>query len=88
MTFSHEVGHNFGAIHDDDTPPSMHDCRSKTYIMSSTGSSEKNLQFSRCSLQNMSSTLSDVRRNIYHNEIEKYLIQGKVFDWNGIIVPG
>ena len=64
MTFSHEVGHNFGAIHDDDTPSSMHDCREKTYIMSSTGSSEKNLQFSRCSLQNMSLTLNDVSHAI------------------------
>ena len=62
MTFSHEVGHNFGAIHDDDTSPSRHDCRQNTYIMSSTGSSEKDLQFSQCSLQNMSKTLDHVSR--------------------------
>ena len=62
MTFSHEVGHNFGAIHDDDTSPSRHDCRQNTYIMSSTGSSEKDLQFSHCSLQNMSKTLDHVSR--------------------------
>ena len=60
MTFSHEVGHNFGAIHDDDTPD-RYNCKDKRYIMSSTGSSEKNLQFSYCSVLNMTQQLDDVR---------------------------
>ena len=58
MTFSHEVGHNFGAIHDDDTAE-RYNCTGK-YIMSSEGSSVEDLQFSSCSLQNMTKTLEDV----------------------------
>lgn len=60
MTFSHEVGHNFGAVHDEDTPESYSDCRNRKYIMSSTGSSARNLQFSRCSLINMTKQLDEV----------------------------
>ena len=60
MTFSHEVGHNFGAIHDDDTPESFWDCKDQKYIMSSTGSDPKNLKFSRCSLINMTRQLDEV----------------------------
>ena len=64
MTFSHEVGHNFGAIHDEDTPDWYRgqpmNCKDKRYIMSSNETSEKNLQFSRCSLINMTLQLDDV----------------------------
>ena len=64
MTFSHEVGHNFGAIHDDDTPDSFWDCRNQKYIMSSTGSDPQNLKFSRCSLINMTRQLDEVSLKI------------------------
>ncbi len=57
MTFSHEVGHNFGAIHDEESPCGQTD---PPYIMSSIGSSAHNLNFTSCSLKNMSVVLDEV----------------------------
>ena len=61
MTFSHEVGHNFGAVHDEDTlEPFRSGCTDRKYIMSTTGSSANNMQFSQCSLRNMTKQLNEV----------------------------
>ena len=61
MTFSHEIGHNLGADHDEEL-----DCPSG-FIMSEQGSRSSSLSFSHCSLTNMSSELDHVLSKPYLN---------------------
>ena len=49
MTFAHEVGHNLGADHDEDSDPA---CPSG-FIMSTSGSSQAQPNFSECSISEM-----------------------------------
>ena len=51
MTFAHEVGHNLGANHDEESEPVA--C-SPGFIMSTSGSSQAQPNFSECSIREMS----------------------------------
>jgi len=90
MTFSHEVGHNFGSDHDEDEPGCPSD-----YIMSSQGSKGSFVKFSHCSLKNMTMKLNNVlddspntRRNCfvrkdYVPNDDNFAVCG-----DGIVTPG
>ena len=73
MTLAHEIGHSFGAWHDQDTEDCSQmvtRCQEKTYlktkicvqggnyIMSSNGTSQQNLAFSPCSMQEIESKMA------------------------------
>lgn len=60
MTLAHEIGHNFGAYHDEDTT-----CNNKpnNYIMAMSGSSLEHPEFSPCSLNDMQDRMSTILRN-------------------------
>ena len=50
MTLAHEVGHSLGAYHDQETQCAD---AAEQFIMSASGTSDLNLEFSSCSLQEM-----------------------------------
>lgn len=60
MTLAHEIGHNFGAYHDEDTS-----CNGQrnNYIMAMSGSSLEHPEFSQCSLKDMQDRMKTVLRN-------------------------
>ena len=78
MTLAHEIGHSFGAWHDQDTEDCSQmvtRCQEKTYlktkicvqggnyIMSSNGTSQQNLAFSPCSMQEIESKMNFLASN-------------------------
>ena len=71
MTFAHEVGHNLGADHDEDSDPAP--CPSG-FIMSTSGSSQAQPNFSECSIREMTrdgrGTCMGIKRITVHAEGE------------------
>lgn len=74
MTLAHEIGHNFGAYHDEDTRCS----NMQHMIMGMSGSSLEHPEFSPCSLQDMQARMETILRTgrqscFVSREEDKYL---------------
>jgi len=70
LTLAHELGHSFGALHDQDTACKIN---AEQYIMSASGTSDQDLKFSSCSLKDINERMEEIRtsrRNCFQNRPE------------------
>lgn len=96
LTFAHEVGHNFGATHDENAT-NNEDCKDKGYIMSGVSTNDGNVNrrnFSSCSLVSIRQGLKNLTDQI-DGAIDCFQSKTKLkaeveisFCGNGIVEPG
>ncbi|KAI6191431.1 hypothetical protein M3Y97_00227500 [Aphelenchoides bicaudatus] len=88
LVFAHEMGHLWGAVHDDLNDPECRETEESNngrFIMhesSNSGYDNNNYKFSRCSIQSIYRLLYDVSDSCFVNE------QTEALCGNGILEPG